>query len=146
MNDISPGRQFTYYLGLVMMAVGLIMFLSTFVVAISNFGNFSNFESNAKTSGFLAIGGMALMIIGGFVKSVGARGLAGSGVKLDPEQARKDLKPYSKMVGGMVGDVINEAKEEIGSKKENTIKVRCPKCKALNDESSKFCNQCAREI
>jgi hypothetical protein len=26
------------------------------------------------------------------------------------------------------------------------VKIRCPKCRALNDESAKFCNQCGAAI
>ena len=45
---------------------------------------------------------MALVVVGQMMRRVAARGLAGSGVLLDPEQAREDLEPYSRMAGGIV--------------------------------------------
>ena len=51
---------------------------------------------------FRAIAGMGLLIVGGIVRGIGARGLAGSGVVLDPDKAHEELEPYSRMAGGMV--------------------------------------------
>jgi hypothetical protein len=83
--------------------------------------------------------------------NVAARGLAGSGVVLDPEQARKDLEPWSRMSGGMVQDALSEV--EVVTKivdrlesPEPRIKVRCQKCQALNDETAKYCDQCGSAI
>ena len=89
--------------------------------------------------------GAGLTMVGGLLKSVGARGLAGSGVILDPEQAREDLAPYSKMGGGMVKDAIKESGLQFGGTKE-VIKVRCRGCDELNDEDAKFCDQCGCEM
>jgi len=52
--------------------------------------------------------GMGLMIVGRMLAAIGSRGLAGSGVMIDPEQARKDLEPWSRMAGGIVKDAIDE--------------------------------------
>ena len=68
------------------------MFLSTFVSAAMNFGNFDNFDGQVRSQMFRAIGGMVLIVIGQIVRGIGARGLAGSGVVLDPEKAREDLQ------------------------------------------------------
>ena len=78
---------------------------------------FDNFEANARSSMARGVGGMALLIIGGFVRGIGARGLAGSGVVLDPEQARRELEPYSRMAGGMVKDALDEADVKLGGKR-----------------------------
>ena len=48
--------------------------------------------------------GMGLFVAGAVLRSVGARGIAGSGLKLDPKEAREDLKPWSRMAGGMLED------------------------------------------
>ena len=67
---------------------------------------------------------------------------------LDPEQAREDLEPYSRMAGGMVRDVFEEADIDLGRRDRSppedaeSIKVRCRKCRALNDEDARFCDQC----
>jgi hypothetical protein len=82
------------------------------------------------------------------VRSIGARGAAGAGVILDPDQAREDLEPYSRMAGGMVKDVLEEADVDLGRRHRDpeeeveAIKVRCRKCRALNDEDARFCDQC----
>jgi hypothetical protein len=108
-RDISKDRQAVYYLGTIVMVIGVLMFLSVFISGAANFGNFDNFEGRAQSEMIRAIAGMVLVAIGGGLKSVGSRGLAGSGVILDPEQSREDLEPWSRMTGGMVKDAADEA-------------------------------------
>jgi hypothetical protein len=45
-----------------------------------------------------------MIVIGAVISNIGARGAAGSGILLDPEQARDDLEPFSRMHGGMLKD------------------------------------------
>jgi hypothetical protein len=91
------------------------------------------------------------MVIGGIVMKIGARGAAGSGLVLDPERARRDLEPWSRMGGGLVQDALSEV-NVVKKLEEGTIaiqpqvKVRCQKCQGLNYESAKFCNQCGAAI
>jgi RNA polymerase subunit RPABC4/transcription elongation factor Spt4 len=150
-TQVPPERQALYYAGMALTGVGILLFLSVFVTGISNFGNFDNFESRTKSEGSRAIGGLVLMMIGGFMRNVGAKGWAGSGVVLDPEQARQDVEPWSRMSGGVVQDALSEV--EVVKKIENRldspgpqIKVRCRNCQTLNDETAKFCNQCGSSI
>ena len=146
-RHISEERKFAYYLGMVIMIIGVLLFASTFVTAVKHFGDFSNFESNAKSSMFRAISGMALLVIGGAIRGVGARGLAGSGVVLDPEKARDELEPYTRMAGGMVKDVLDEADIKIGAgKSEKIIMIKCQACGKLNEEDSKFCQECGAKL
>ena len=42
------------------------------------------------------------------------RGLAGSGVVLDPEKAREDVEPWSRMAGGVVKDALDESGIQVG--------------------------------
>jgi len=53
--------------------------------------------------------GMGLMIVGTIVRNAGRFGLAGSGIKLDPEEARKDVEPWARMGGGVLKDALDEA-------------------------------------
>ena len=92
-RHISYERKTAYYLGMGLMILGGILFASTFVTFAMRFGDFSNFESNAKSEMFRAFGGMALLIVGGIIRAIGARELAGSGVVLDPRQADRRLSP-----------------------------------------------------
>jgi len=123
------------------------MFISVFITGAMNFGNFNNFHSQARSSMFRAIGGMILLITGGMIRGIGARGLAGSGIVLDPEQARDELEPYSRMAGGMVKDALDEADVNLGSgKPEKVIMIRCRACGKLNEEDSIFCQECGEEV
>jgi len=76
---------------------------------LSHFGDFTDFNERARSDGFRACGDTVLLMIGGAMMSVAARGLAGSGVFLDPERARTDVEPWSRMAGGVVGDALDEA-------------------------------------
>ena len=146
-KQISEGRKTAYYIGMVLMVIGGLMFFSVFVTAAMNFGDFDNFESKVQSSAIRAIGGMGLLIIGAIILGVGARGLAGSGVVLDPERARSELEPYSRMAGGMVKDALDEADVTIGGgSSEKVVMIRCRECGRLNEEDSKFCQECGKQI
>lgn len=147
-EDISPARQKLYYGGLMLMIVGGVLFGSNFVImplTMMSETDRWDFDAHRRGMGFFAlrgIGGMALMIIGGILRGIGARGWAGSGLVLDPERARQDLAPYSRMTGGMVDDALGEVDLSRVSLGQPVVKVRCRQCQALNDEHAKFCSQC----
>ena len=151
-KHISEERKGAYYIGMGLMILGGIFFASSFVSFISNFGDFSNFESNAKSGMMRAIGGMGLLVLGGIIRAIGARGLAGSGVILDPEKAREDLEPYSRMAGGMVKDAMDAADvnlssaQDLRSAPEKIIMIKCRSCAKLNEEDSKFCQECGEQL
>ena len=148
-REIPPGRKTTYYAGMVVSAVGALSFGSTFCIFAFNFGNF---DFNPRPMIFLAFGGFALIVVGGILMNLGRAGLAGSGVLLDPQKQRQDLEPWSRAAGGMVSDAVSEigAVERVTQAlegRENTVvKVRCPKCRSLNDETAKFCNNCGAAL
>lgn len=48
--------------------------------------------------------------------SIGRMGLAGAGVKLDPEEARRDVEPWARMTGGIVKDALDEAGIKLSDK------------------------------
>ena len=98
-------------------------------------------SSNPMANGFI---GFILIIIGQSISILGARGLAGSGLILDPKQAREDLKPYSSQVGGMINDALEEV--DLLNESKEVIKVRCPSCKTLNDEDAKYCKKCGAQL
>lgn len=145
-RKISSERKTAYYLGTGLMVLGGLSFLSVFVTAIGSFGDFGNFEADAKSSMARGFGGMILLIVGTIVRTVGARGLAGSGVVLDPDRARDELEPYSRMTGGMVKDALDEAEIRIGGNGEKIIMIRCVQCRTLNEDGSKFCQECGEKI
>lgn len=150
-RQIPAERQVVYYAGMALIAIGLLLFLSTFVTFLANFGNFDGHEARMQSGALRAFGGIVLTWIGGFMRNLGAKGLAGSGILLDPEQGRRDVEPWSRMGGGMVQDALSEVDlvQRIGDRRdppEPEVKVRCQACRALNDETDKFCGQCGAAI
>ena len=148
-RKISEGRKTAFYIGTGLQVVGGLLFLSVFVTHFANFGDFSNFEAKAQSFGLRALGGMVLLILGGFMKNVGARGLAGSGVILDPDRAKEEIEPFSRMAGGMTKDFLEEADinlSNLGGKSERVVMIKCQSCKTLNEDDSKFCQECGEEI
>ena len=145
-RPISEERRTAYYLGAVIMVIGGLLFASVFITFALHFGDFSNFRSNAKSEMLRALAGMGFLVIGWIIRGIGARGLAGSGVVLDPQRAREDLEPYSRMAGGMVKDALDEAGLDPSGKKEQLIKIKCQACGKLNAEDAKFCQECGRKL
>lgn len=108
-NKLSGSREFSYYLGVLQMAVGVILFVSIFVSAAAGMSQGFGASIDPGSLAVRALVGMALMFTGRLSMNVGSRGLAGSGVVLDPQKAREDLEPWSRMAGGMAKDALDEA-------------------------------------
>lgn len=150
-RQFSDSRKRLYYAAMALSAIGLLLFLSTFVTFFANFGNFNHFEARARSSGFRAFGGIILLMVGGVLGRIASRGWAGSGIMLDPEKARSDVEPWSRMAGGIVNDALSELSASRGNQQaaergEPQVKIRCQKCQALNDDGAHFCNQCGAPI
>lgn len=153
-RDVSPGRQGAYYIGGAMMVVGFLSFFSVFVTGAMNFGDFTNFESRTRSESMRAVIGMALIVVGGVVRRIGRSGAAGSGLVLDPRQARKDLEPFARQHGGMLKDALDEAGVDLGNVlgaaggggRKPAVMIRCRACSKLNEEDSKFCQECGAAV
>ena len=139
-KEISKNRKTLYYVGNGISLIGFILFLSVFFTAFLNPFDMMG-SSNPMANGFI---GFILIIIGQSISILGARGLAGSGLILEPKQAREDLKPYSSQVGGMINDALEEV--DLLNESKEVIKVRCPSCKTLNDEDAKYCKKCGAQL
>lgn len=151
-RQIPPERRNLYYLGMGISLLGALSFFSVFVTFLANFGNFDNFEGRIRSERFRAIGGMFLIAVGAVVMNIGARGWAGSGVILDPERARQEVEPWSRLTGGVARDALSEIplvkklEDHLGDPQPPRIKVRCRQCQALNDETARYCNQCGATL
>jgi hypothetical protein len=169
-REITPGRKALFYGGMLVVGLGIALFLSTFFDFASEFGRESKgpelgepgwWEGAQKEhretgermgrSFARAVVGMIFAVLGMGMMSVGRRGAAGAGIVLDPQQAREDLEPWSRMKGGMMQDGMEELHvvrkmEESFPTPAPQIKVRCPSCKALNDENDRFCGQCGSQM
>lgn len=148
MSKISNERKVTYYIGIGLMILGFILFISVFF----QFASFSNdpFNMSNEPSFMGPIIGFILMLIGGIVSNIGAKGAAGSGIILDPDKAREDLKPFNEAKGQMLNDVISniDAVNNITKPAEckELIKIKCRSCGTLNEEDAKFCKRCGEEL
>lgn len=141
-RKISGDRQALYYGGMALTAVGLMVFIGNM---LSMSGGLRDMGSMMTT----ALIGMGLMVAGQFMSRIGKAGLAGSGVVLDPEQAREDLEPFSRQGGGMLKDALDEAGLSGGlggGGREQVIMIRCQNCSTLNEEGSKFCQECGEPL
>ena len=150
-KQIPRDRKALYYGGMALMGLGLLLFLSVFFTGAANFGNFDDFEGRARSTMFRAITGMVMMMAGGFMMNIGAKGWSGGGVILDPEKARQDVEPWSRMAGGVAQDALSEIDvvKKIGDRLNAPapqVKIRCQKCQALNEPTAKFCSQCGSAI
>ena len=167
-RQIPPERKAMYYGGMALIAAGVLLFVSTFFAGPEVDGRsdpgpgapdfwkraqerHEEFGRGMRASMALALLGMGLIGAGGILMNIGARGAAGSGLVLDPERARQDLEPWSRMGGGVVQDALSEVSvvkkldEGIGSPQPQ-VRVRCRECRGLNDETAKFCSQCGVAI
>ena len=152
-NNISDGRKSIYYIGMGLIAIGFILFISTFFTTFNEFNSIGfdeiGNEIEMGNSFVVAPIGMILMIAGTFFMNLGSKGVAGSGLILDPQRAREDLKPYSNAAGGMINDAMenmdiikNKNTNQQDKKINETIKIRCRACGEINDEDAKFCKSC----
>lgn len=147
-RQISPDRKAIYYGGMALSFVGILMFLGAFLT-FANAGR--NFDPDGAFGAWgIAAMGMILAASGRALMRVGVRGLSGSGLMLDPERARRDLEPWARSTGGLADDALSEMptlRETLGANPAPPpIQVRCRACRALNDESSRFCGQCGGEL
>jgi hypothetical protein len=151
-STISQNRKAMYYVGMGMALGGFLLFLSTFFSFAGNFGNFDDFAGRGQSMIIRSVTGMVLIMAGAVTMNVGRRGLAGSGIVLDPNQARQEMKPWNQMAGGMAQDalgqidVVNKLSDKLSAPQQPRVKIRCKKCQALNDEADKFCGQCGGAI
>ncbi|NLK73838.1 MAG: zinc ribbon domain-containing protein [Clostridiales bacterium] len=161
MSKINKKRKAAYYIGMGMIIVGFILFVSVFFKAGNIMTNsFNSFASDPFFSGpsssFIArpVIGMILIISGAIVMSIGEKGAAGSGLILDPDKAREDLKPFNEAKGAMINDVISNIHvvdslaNNLNNKNQHKeiIKIKCRNCNKLNDEDAKYCKECGRHI
>jgi hypothetical protein len=161
-DEISPERKLAFYggsclalAGICTVVVGLIFFVSDMnrpMPQIDTQGTPEEIVAKMRAAqetpeGFVLIWiGTALIPVGLLLRHLGARGLAGSGVILDPQQAREDLEPYSRQAGGMVKDALDEADIKLGAQPQQVVVVRCRKCSTLNSEDAKFCKECGDRV
>jgi len=147
MREIPESRKTAYYIGMIIAILGGILFGSVFLSFALHFGEFDPGASFGKSIATRGFGGMLLIFIGVMIMNIAARGAAGSGLVLDPKKARDDLEPFTRMAGGMVKDALDEADINLGKgSTEKVIMIRCRNCQKLNEEDSKYCQECGKPL
>lgn len=168
MSEIPAERKLLFYGGYVLIGLGLMLFLSgplgcsgEETARMPNPGEpgfwshaqdqHQQFKDRMDSETNRALFGMGLIVAGSLMQSIGRKGLAGSGVVLDPEQERADMRPWSRMKGGMVNDALSEvdavkALTEPRQEPKTEVKIRCRACRGLNPEDAKFCNHCGAPL
>lgn len=142
-DQISTRRKVLYYGGGLLMVAGIGSFM--FYMGWGMLGGFEDHELKERMPAVM-LTSMAIAMVGGFLNVIGGKGLAAAGLILDPDRARKDLKPYSKMAGGMLEDALENRDLSQSVSPGETIKIRCRPCGWLNDEESNFCHECGKPI
>lgn len=144
-SKISNERKAIYYIGIALIVIGVMLFMSSFFVTRD-----ISFSMEPPNFFKRAVLGMICMIVGSVLAGIGRSGVAGSGLLLDPEKAREDLKPFNESKGKEINDVIENIdvfKTMNLNSKEKTveiIKIKCRECGELNDEDAKFCKKCGK--
>jgi len=116
--EIPPERKLLYYLGLGLVILGVLVFGSVFFTSIFAMGNIGQFDRLFQSVGLRAFAGIAMIVVGRVLMSLGVRGAAGAGLILDPRQARRDVEPWSRMAGGVIKDALDETGLSKGSSSE----------------------------
>ena len=108
-RDITPERKIMYYARHGLHRPGDGALPSVFVTGCANFGNFDNFEGEAKSSMARAIGGMVLMMIGSGLMVVGRLGNGRLGRRSSIRaRCARTWSPGTAPAGGMTNDALGE--------------------------------------
>ncbi len=149
-KNFSDKRKLTYYLGIILVVIGAILFISTFLNQTISFGDelgdFDGFKEKLKNQMFRAGSAVILISIGTILLALGRRGIAGAGLILDTERERKDLEPINRMRGRQLNDALEEVDLKQHLAQNQIIKIKCQSCAHLNDEHDNFCSGCGKKI
>ncbi len=150
-SDQPPGsaRLPIFYLGTAVSVIGVLLFLSVFVTFLANFGNFDNFDERARSSGFRALGGMVLIVVGGVIASAAGGKRVSSRLLQNAQQLRdqvqlnapvRELPPVRCAYCSVENDASLSNCTACGAALSK--KRRCAGCGTVNEPNAKFCNQC----
>ena len=135
-NFVFGGGKAVLVVGALMVMLGFLTFGSIFVSAATSVETFQDTAGQFRSFGLRAITGIVMIGAGGFLTQAGLLGLAASVVLSDPQQARKKVEPLSRLSGGVLKDVLDEAGITVStapaSERDNAEALR--KLHALKEE------------
>ncbi|MDU0348140.1 zinc ribbon domain-containing protein [Actinomyces sp. MRS3W] len=163
--DVQPWRKWTYYTGGVLVGIGLLLFFSVFIAAIAGFAGIGASSGSPLAMGDsigrafrffpLSFVGFFLIGIGQWIRGVGKKGLAGSGVVLSPQGEARDAEPWRRSEGAQdqmrleeiptLRTAMEGAPKPADSPAE-VVKLRCRSCGYLETEDAAFCSHCGQRI
>jgi len=144
-REISAGRKATFYLGIGLLLIG-------FYLVGTGFLRFTGLLEEPRPSihgelpgAFRQFAlGAVVIAFGGLFRVLGSRGIAGSGLMLDPRQARRDLEPHARMAGGLVRDAAEEA--GFAPPARVVQRLECGSCGRTNESDARFCQGCGKAL
>lgn len=160
---LTPGRRLVLRVGLACMALGFLLFFSTFVSFALHFGDFDHFEERTRSQALRAVGGLGLVLVG-MGLTIGST--VGQTMRWlgDPERAARELAPWARLSGRLQDEAFREMTTvratvsdlASGRTREEPapapapatplIQVRCRACGGLSDESARFCSGCGAAL
>jgi len=100
----------------------------------------------------LAVLGLLIYGAGQMLRSVGRKGLAGSGLLLSPTREARDAEPWSRSKGARRNFEVEEmtALRDIagasGAAPRQEVRIRCRSCGYLETEDATFCSACGQRV
>jgi len=145
-KKISAMRRNTFYIGTGMLVLGISVLLVSMVLFVIDGDRRLIPDSPISLWWVTGVVGILVSGLGSTIRRFAARGVAGSGLILDLDRARKDLEPFSRMAGGMLKDALDENDRIDGEKQERKIMIKCRSCGGLSQEKAKYCYECGDRL
>jgi len=149
MGQSSGGRKFIGVIGIAMVGLGFLVFLSAMFSGVSNFGDFTNFESRTRSMGKRAVIGMGIFAFGGFLAAIGGgrrRGQVNAHYQAYDDNTGRDYDPRAARHLTRPNDPAYDGYKPEAPPPERIVKIRCRSCSSLNDEKWNYCNSCGAPL
>lgn len=146
----SSGGKFISAIGMVMVLLGLLLFLSVMYSGVSRFGDFRNFGERMRGYGQRAVVGMGMFAFGSGLMVIGRGRRRGT-----PTASRyheygdnrgRDYDPSIPDGQQRPNDPAYDGYEPSRPPPERVVKIRCRSCSSLNNEQWNYCNGCGAPL
>lgn len=133
--DASPETlvrkdRLTFRIGLSFAAVGLVVLLSSCLIAVLSWVGIERFQPNMQMIGLTVIGGVVFVGAGFIVMIIGSMGTLGAGVDMEPEDEVRRFDAMRERYTPATGELV----------------LFCVSCRSANEQRARFCNQCGSSL